>query len=598
MYHEITSGDRLGRHANDLRITSIDRKVCETRTGGHHDRAIVFRWNPRAPSDRTKQSMNRTAEAKTAAFDTPTSPTEATTSQILAVDDSRQRWLLLSLVFVCGAVSIGTELAMSRLLAPYFGTSTFIWANLIGLTLAFLAIGYYLGGRLADRYPTLDMMLLIAGLAGAAVAAIPIIARPILRVSLEAFDDLDVGAFFGSFFGALLLMAVPMLLFGCISPFAIRMRTQNIRSSGETAGNIYALSTVGSIVGSFLPVLLLIPLFGTRATFLIMGSALMALAAVGLFLSRRNVRLALIALLLVGSLGLHATTASGEIKPPYRGTLVEEAESEYNYIQVLESDGRYLLALNDGHAVHSIYDPNLVLTGGPWDYFLIAPTMAGFEPNDALIVGLAGGTSAHSLLATYPNLEIDGVEIDPEILELARTYFDLDDPRLTSYAQDGRYFLETTDRTYDLIALDAYRQPYIPFHLATVEFFQLVERHLNDHGIVVVNVGRSETDFRLVDALSSTLSAVFRTVWLVDVQGYDNTMVFASNDDLSIDEIKAKLDATRPGSNQQIVAAEIIADGHLRMNAAHVRPYTDDRAPVETLIDRMIFDAAREETGQ
>ncbi len=541
--------------------------------------------------------MDRTAEPATPVIDTSTTTLERSNDAALALTGSRHRALLLALVFLCGAVSIGTELAMSRLLAPYFGTSTFIWANLIGLTLAFLAAGYYLGGRLADRYPTLDVMLIVAGLAGFSVALIPIVARPILRQSLEAFDALDAGAFFGSFFGSLLLMALPMLLFGCISPFAIRMRTQNIRSSGETAGNIYALSTVGSIAGSFLPVLLLIPIFGTRATFLMMGGALMVLSLVGLLILRSGGRPALLALLLLCSLGLHVATAPVEIKAPYRGVLVEEAESEYNYIQVLNDRGRYLLALNDGHAIHSIYDPNSVLTGGPWDYFLLAPTMAGIDPKSALIVGLAGGTSAHSLLATYPDLRIDGIEIDPKVLELARTYFALENPRLQPHAEDGRYFLETTDETYDLIALDAYRQPYIPFHLATKEFFELVEQHLNEHGVVVVNVGRSETDFRLVDALSSTLSAVFRSVWLVDVQGYDNTMVIASNDDISLDQILSRLGSTAPGSNQQIVAAEVFADGNLRMNHAHDQPYTDDRAPVETLIDRMIFDEARKETG-
>ncbi|TXG82347.1 MAG: spermine synthase [Thermomicrobiales bacterium] len=515
-----------------------------------------------------------------------------------AIDSRLQRWLLLALVFVCGGASIGTELAMSRLLAPYFGTSTFIWANLIGLTLAFLAFGYAIGGRLADRNPSLNVMLVIAGLAGFSVSLIPVLSRPILRRSLDAFDDLNVGVFFGSFFASLFLMAIPMLLFGCISPFAIRMRTQNIRSSGETAGNIYALSTVGSIVGSFLPVLVLIPLLGTRATFLLMGGALMVLSLAGLVVDRAGQRVLLIALLLALTLTIHAVTAAGEIKPPYRGVLVDEAESEYNYIQVLEQDGRFLLALNDGHAIHSIYDPDFALTGGPWDYFLLAPTMAGIEPERALIVGLAGGTSARSLLATYPGLTIDGVEIDPQVLELAETYFALDDPRLATFAQDGRYFLETSSATYDLVALDAYRQPYIPFHLATEEFFQLVADHLSDDGVVVVNVGRSESDFRLVDALSSTLSAVFPSVWLVDVQGYDNTMVFASQTDITREQIEQRLRAADPGSNQQIVAAEGFADGNLRLNTATERAYTDDRAPVETLIDRMIFDAAREETGE
>jgi spermidine synthase len=195
-------------------------------------------------------------------------------------------------------------------------------------------------------------------------------------------------------------------------------------------------------------------------------------------------------------------------------------------------------------------------------------------------------------------MEIDGVEIDPEVLELARKYFSLDNPRLATYAEDGRYFLDSTGGSYDVVALDAYRQPYIPFHLATVEFFEIVESHLDEHGVVVVNVGRSETDFRLVDALSSTLSNVFRSVWLVDVQGYDNTMVMASNDGISLDQILERLRTAVPGSNQQLVAANAFATGNIRMNASSQRAYTDDRAPVETLIDRMILDAAQEETDE
>ena len=202
--------------------------------------------------DSSESNLGRTASLQVTSADPTITNERVLSASGIAVDGLAHRWLLLALVFLCGGSSIGTELAMSRLLAPYFGTSTFIWANLIGLTLAFLAIGYTIGGRLADRNPSIDVMLMIAGLAGFAVATIPIIAKPILRLSLDAFDDLNAGVFFGSFFASLLLMAFPMLLFGCISPFAIRMRTQNIRSSGETAGNIYALSTLGSIVGSFL----------------------------------------------------------------------------------------------------------------------------------------------------------------------------------------------------------------------------------------------------------------------------------------------------------------------------------------------------------
>ncbi len=259
-----------------------------------------FRGSTRNVGVRSRECAPNGATSQAVTSADSTIPTDdAIAHSGIAIDGVAHRWLLLALVFLCGGASIGTELAMSRLLAPYFGTSTFIWANLIGLTLAFLAIGYAVGGRLADRRPSLDVMLVIAGFAGFAVALIPVIARPILRLSLDAFDELDVGVFFGSFFASLGLLAIPMFLFGCISPFAIRLRTQNIGSSGETAGNIYALSTLGSIAGSFLPVLVLVPIFGTRATFLIMGSALMALALAGLVIGRAGRRVALIACLLI-----------------------------------------------------------------------------------------------------------------------------------------------------------------------------------------------------------------------------------------------------------------------------------------------------------
>lgn len=542
--------------------------------------------------------MIRSSSTTTSNLSTSATSQDVSVDSNLVRSNSSMRLYVFALVFLCGASSIGTELAMSRLLAPYFGTSTFIWANLIGLTLAFLAIGYVVGGRIADRDPSLATMSIIAGLAGLSVIVIPVIARPILRVSLDAFDDRDVGAFFGSFFGTLLLLAAPMILFGCISPFAIRMRTQNIRSSGETAGNIYALSTVGSIVGSFLPVLVLIPLFGTRMTFLILGALLVVASAVGLVLARAMRPASILVLLGFLAAGILTATANAEIKPPYRGDLVYETESEYNYIQVLEEDGRLLLALNDGHAIHSIYDPNSVLTGGPWDYVLLGPTMSGIEPQRALIVGLAGGTSARSLLDTYPGLHIDGVEIDPEVLSVARRWFALPTAGVTAYALDGRYFLERMDAVYDLVVLDAYRQPYIPFHLATKEFFETVDEHLTADGVVVVNVGRSTTDYRLVDALSSTLASVFDSVWLVDVAGYDNTMVFATNQPLELETIEGRLASVPPESNQGQVAFEVLDQGNLRMNRASRTPYTDDRAPVESLIDRMIFDAAREETSE
>src|SRR5918996_6649057 len=194
--------------------------------------------------------------------------------------------LLRVLVFAGGFASIGVELSASRLLAPFFGSSTFIWASLIGLTLAFLSLGYFLGGRLADRRPEPDVLYAVAAVAAVAIGMIPFVARPLLSGSLEAFRELNAGAFYGSLAGTLLLLAPPVTLLGFISPFAIRLQLSDVASAGKTAGSLYALSTIGSITGSFAPVLVLIPLIGTAATFIALSLALLVPAVGGLFAVR------------------------------------------------------------------------------------------------------------------------------------------------------------------------------------------------------------------------------------------------------------------------------------------------------------------------
>src|SRR5215210_4728145 len=190
------------------------------------------------------------------------------------------------LVFAGGFASIGLELAASRLLAPFFGSSTFIWASLIGLTLAFLSLGYFLGGRLADRRPEPVVLYAVTAIAAVAIGMIPFVARPLLTGSLDAFRQLDAGAFYGSLVGTLLLLAPPVTLLGFISPFAIRLQLLDVASAGKTAGSLYALSTVGSITGSFIPVLVLIPLIGTASTFIALSLALLVPAVAGLVAMR------------------------------------------------------------------------------------------------------------------------------------------------------------------------------------------------------------------------------------------------------------------------------------------------------------------------
>ena len=511
----------------------------------------------------------------------------------------REPPFLRPIVFLGGFASIGLELAASRLIAPYFGGSTFIWANLIGVTLAFLSLGYLLGGRLADRRPSPALLYSITAAAAVAAGLIPIMSRPILAASLRAFERFDIGAFYGSLVGVLLLLAVPVSLLGFVTPFAIRLRLADVSAAGNTAGGVYALSTIGSIAGSFLPVIVLIPLFGTARTFLVLSLALLVPSVLGLVLVRALPAAAIAAALAVALLFVTISSEAGAIRPAERGRLIAERESAYNYIQVLEEDGRTLLALNEGHAIHSIYDLDELLTRGPWDYFMVGPLFndqaTPETTRSALLIGLAGGTVARQLTAAYGPIPIDGVEIDPEIARVGREYFGLDDlPNLNVIVDDGRYVLRTSDRRYDLIGVDAYRQPYIPFQLTSKEFFQEIADHLTPEGVAVINVGRTKTDFRLVDAIASTMRAVYPHVYVIDAERYSNSIVVGSKAPTCLENFSAN-DANFPADSPvRVVAERSLAIGEIREVAPGARVFTDDHAPVELVVDQIILDVARE----
>ncbi|HLG64234.1 MAG TPA: fused MFS/spermidine synthase [Ktedonosporobacter sp.] len=518
-----------------------------------------------------------------------------------------QGWLLILLVFVAGATSLAVELSASRLLAPYFGTSLFVWANLIGLILLYLTIGYYVGGRMADRYPRPAVLYWLTIIAALIIGAIPFISRPILTWSLTAFATYSVSVFYGSLVSVLLLFAIPMILLGCVSPFAIRLRIEQVGRSGHTAGLLYAISTAGSILGTFLPVLVFIPNIGTYRTFLVFAASLMIVSVIGLAAARggssqppkvnvSNTLLTIILLVILTS-GLANLEAQVQIKRPSGtgngGVMLKEEESVYNYIQVVQVGEETQLILNEGLGIHSIYNPRHVLTQGPWDYFMIAPyfnnpPFTSSQVGRVCIIGLGAGTTVREFSTAYGPIPIDGVEIDNDIVNLGRQYFHMQEPNLNVIVQDGRYFLQTTPRKYDVIGIDAYQQPYIPFQLTTTEFFHIVRSHLTPTGVAVINVGRTNRDFRLVTALAQTMRAVFPNVYIIDSLRFSNSLVIGTNAATSLSNFSVNAgQLTNP--LLQSVATDSIESGHIREEQHANAYFTDDRAPVEQLIDAIIF---------
>lgn len=520
-------------------------------------------------------------------------------------------WYLRVVVFVGGGVSIGIELAASRLLAPFFGTSLFIWANLIGLTLIYLSIGYAVGGRIADRWPHIALLYAITAVAAFVTGLIPVLAQPILAKSLTAFAAVSLGGFYGSLVGTLVLFAIPVTLLGCVSPFAIRLALASVSGAGNTSGSLYALSTVGSIVGTFVPTFLLIPRIGTFRTFYLFAIALLVVSLIGLFRApRTDQRLRLLigaAVLLIIMLGIAAFGQRGFVRPVEGGRqVIWQGESAYNFIQVGRdpATGANELYLNEGHAIHSLYYPGDAvqpLSNGPWDYFAVAPFFQANERpaaiKDVCIIGLAGGTVAQRMNQIYgAGVQIDGVEIDPKIVDVARQFFNLDASHVNVIVQDGRYYMRTTDKHYDVIAADAYHQPYIPFQLTTQEFFREAYDHLNDNGTFIVNAGRSNTDYRLVNVISDTMRSVFPNVYLIDTPAFTNTMVIGTKNPTSLANFATNINAVRqtnPTSALVTLGDAAIKDGHIREAAPGSQIFTDDLAPVEDLIDRILLDYAR-----
>jgi spermidine synthase len=350
-------------------------------------------------------------------------------------------------------------------------------------------------------------------------------------------------------------------------------------------------------------VLVLIPDIGTRYTFFTFAVALLLVSLVGLVTTRSGggplpkgkLNRRLLSILLVIPLLFTLTGMRGPIKPPSSGTLLAEHESGYNYIQVVKVGDETQLILNEGVGVHSVYNPHQVLTQGPWDYFMVAPyfNKPPFTPDRVkrvAIIGLGAGTSPREFTAAYGPIPIDGVEIDDSIVTMGRQYFHMNEPNLNVIVQDGRYYLQTTAQKYDIIGMDAYQQPYIPFQLTTTEFFQEVRSHLTPTGAVVINIGRTSSDFRLVNAMAQNMKTIFPNVYMIDSERFSNTLVIGTNAPTSLGNFQTN---TRLLTNLtlQNVAYASLYSGHMREEKqAHVY-FTDDRAPIEQMIDMVIFNA-------
>jgi spermidine synthase len=501
-------------------------------------------------------------------------------------------------VFTSGMTTLAIEFAASRLLGSVFGTSNLVWANVIGLMLLYLTVGYFIGGWWADRSPYHTTFYRIMIWGAFLSALIPMVSRPVLQVAARAVFGAEAALALGSFVSVLVLFAVPITLLGTVSPFAIRLAISGVNAAGKISGRIYAISTLGSLIGTFLPVLVLIPEIGTFYTFILFAGILYLVAFIGLWQYSYQAAIRTLwmpAVIFVMSL----LVLSGPLRPPgERATLLYEDESAYNYIQVQEDlNGYRYLYLNEGQGIHSQWHPDIYAYQRTWDFFLAAPYFndpphAPKQVDSLAIIGLAAGTIARQHIQVYGDIPMDGIEIDPGVVKAAELFFEMNEtmmPSLNVYVQDGRYMLNQLDRQYSVIAIDAYRPPYIPWHLTTVEFFQEVYDRLTHNGVAVINVGRTDTDRRLVDALTNTLLFVYPNVYAMDVPRSFNTILVATRLPTNADNLMANINNLP--EDAPVILRQSLELAWQSLVPAHPNDivFTDDRAPVETLVDSLVL---------
>lgn len=492
--------------------------------------------------------------------------------------------------FFAGMSVMAVELGASRLLAPYFSSSQIVWTIIIGTIMIAMALGNVWGGRQADRNPDPDRLYARLLLAAVWIAAIPVLGKYII-VGISGVLIVAISHQFliiAAFLSCMVIFVFPLFLLGTVTPSLAKYAVGNLADSGKTIGALNAFNTIGSIIGTFVPTFISIPAVGTSITFLIFAGILLALALVYFICERKNSLkciLALIALLACSVFGHSSSFAFWEIGLTYEG------ESVYNYLQVKDSARSTILSTNVLFGVQSIAMKSDSLTGMYYDYALAAPMMAE-QAKSALVLGMGTGTYAGQCRRYFDGMTIEGVEIDEKITKLAHEYFALpEEIPVTTY--DGRAFLQAVDATYDVIMVDAYQDITIPFQMSSIEFFMLVQKHLNPGGVMVVNMnmhaGEGETGINTW--LADTIAGVFETVYTVDVPGSTNRELFAANG-VNLPENLAN-QAQKTDNVQLRALMERVGE---RLTAYEPQGYllTDDRAPVELLgmqvIDSLIGD--------
>lgn len=507
----------------------------------------------------------------------------------------KNKYYLYMTEFFAGMSVMAVELGASRLLAPYFSSSQIVWTIIIGTIMIAMALGNIWGGRSADKNPNPDKLYMRIIVAAIWIAAIPLVGRYIV-LGISALLILVVNNNFlilAAFIACMVIFVFPLFLLGTVTPSLARYTVKSLDDSGKTVGTLGAFNTIGSIIGTFVPTFVTIPAVGTSITFLIFAGILLVLGLLYFFSKRTKKAASITAVVLFLICCIFGYSDSFAF---WEKNLLAEEESVYNYLQVKDMEDRVILSTNVLFGVQSVMMKQDTLTGMYYDYALAAPVMAGAkekEDSEVLILGMGTGTYARQCLKYFDGINVEGVEIDEKITNLAHKYFELPESvPVTTY--DGRAYLQAVDKKYDVIMVDAYQDITIPFQMSSVEFFTMVKAHLKENGVMVVNMNMHSEEKGNINAyLSDTIAEVFPESYTADVAGSTNRVLFAGSGNIK-NAFEYHIKELEAGDLKDLMQ-EISASMELYDKGNYL--LTDDKAPVELLGMKVIDELIQNEIG-
>ena len=503
----------------------------------------------------------------------------------------KKHWLFYLTGFFSGMSVMAIELGAQRLLSPYFSGSQVVWTIVIGVIMIAMALGNILGGKMADKYEKPDKLFILLLVAATWVMLIPLVGKYIIAavaVVLATFVTWNY-LVWASLVSCLIVFVFPLLVLGMVTPNIVKYATRNLSDNGKIVGRVEAFNTIGSIIGTFIPTFVSIPFIGTSLTFIVFASILYAICLAYFIFRKKFIVRSVIMVVFALGIGIFGSTI--KVKFFDNSNTIYEGESMYNYLRVEEDEDTIVFSTNVLFGVQSIKMKNNKLTGMYYDYALSSLVMNKNYNNhqDVLVLGLGTGTFAYEALNYFPDLKIDGVEIDSKVIDLAHKYFSLPE-EVNTYAEDGRAFINLSKDKYDVIMVDAYRDISVPFQMASLEFFTLVKDHLNDGGVMVLNLNMfDESEGSINDYIIGTIKRLFNHVYALNVG--TNLEIFATMEDITLD-FDSKINTITQSDLKAILNFT-----SQRMYECEGNNYllTDDKAPVEMLGARALDSMIREE---